>query len=140
MKGETPTQEECEKASMLSEDTGKDVFLFYGDIPDPASPYGVAGSEGALAWGEEIRNKFREDFSAPQDEHYYWTQCHNLNCSSLYRITKNGRADLLPCDHFVKLCETLWSDLHGAISAEELRLLYGWLVYRDDTRIIAFSI
>lgn len=136
VKGPKPTQEDCEKASMLSEDSGKNVFLFYGNIPDSSSPWGVTGSKGAVAWGEEIRNRLGEEFYNPHDEGYYWTQCNK--CDS-YAITKGGRVEFLPCGCITRFYMTLWEHMNDSLSADELQLIWSWLRYRYDSPLLRLA-
>jgi len=136
VKGPKPTQEDCEKASMLSEDSGKDVFLFYGEIPNPSSPWGVTGSKGAVAWGEEIRDRLGEEFYKPHEEGYYWTQCNK--CVS-FAITKGGRVEFLPCECFTRFYMDLWEYTSESLSADELHLIWYWLRYRYDSPLLRLA-
>ncbi|MGZ4929118.1 MAG: hypothetical protein ACXV76_12740 [Halobacteriota archaeon] len=155
-KGKTPTLDyprlkdnDVQKAGLLNEYWEKDVFLFY-EIPDPEAAEGIKQSSGAIAWTDKTRTQDmtekriprsyveeyeREDSEfLPFDYGYYWTQCPNAFCqTSGFGITKDGRADLLPCncfiDHYLKMVE-FCSDW---LNADEMKLVWHWMTNRYAT-------
>ncbi|MGZ4881509.1 MAG: hypothetical protein ACXV7G_10670 [Halobacteriota archaeon] len=147
-----PNDEDVLKAGLLNECWGKDVFLFY-ERPDPEAAEGVMQSRGAIAWTDRTRKQdmakkripysYVEEYKRgqreflPFDYGYYWTQCPNRFCkTSEYGVTKDGRADFLPCncyvDHYRKILE-LCSD---GLSADEMKLMWHWMTDRYATPLL----
>jgi hypothetical protein len=124
VKGEYPDEEAREKGIMLSEDSGKEVFLLHGDIPNPWAEEGVLESP-AVACDEKLRTR-----ATPSP--YYWTECPK-GCSIGYGITLTGRADLLPCKCFDDFYRSLVNRTALLFTAEELRLLWQLASYRFDS-------
>ncbi|MGZ4882162.1 MAG: hypothetical protein ACXV7G_14100 [Halobacteriota archaeon] len=156
-KGETPTlsyprpkDEDIQKAALLNECWGKDVFLFY-EIPDPAAPKGITQGRGAIAWTQKTRKQgifekdvpqsYKEEYLRgekeliPFDYGYYWTQCPNGYCRNVdpFGITKGGRADLLPCNCSLKLYAEMISFCDDWLSADEMKLVWRWMTHRHST-------
>jgi hypothetical protein len=153
VKGSYPDEEALEKGIMLSEDTQKEVFLFYGEIPNPWAAEGILESPGALVCNEKLRSDLAERndlFGQPgRYDHvyyagrlnlvnYYWTECPK-GCSLGFGITKSGRADLLPCKCFDDFYRKLISRSALVFTAEELRLLWQLASYRFDSRLLCWA-
>ncbi len=63
VKGEKPTQDECTKAILLAEFTGKEVFIFWGS---PRQPWSCSDlPESAMRFTNR----------GEQDESYWWCEC-----------------------------------------------------------------
>jgi hypothetical protein len=153
VKGNYPDEEALEKGIMLSEDTAKEVFLFYGEIPNPSAAEGILESP-ALLCNEKLRSDLAERdelfgkpgryddvyhsyrLGGPVD--YYWTECPK-GCSLGFGITNSGRADLLPCKCFDDFYLRLVGRATLVFTAEELRLLWQWATYRFDSLILRWA-
>ncbi len=150
VKGSYPDEEALEKAIMLSEDSGKEVFLLYGEIPNPWAAEGIYESP-ALLCNEKLRSELAERnelFGKPgrydsayhygrigEPASYYWTECPK-GCSLGFGITKVGRADLLPCKCFDDFYLRLVGQATLVFTAEELRLMWQWATFRADSLML----
>jgi len=86
IKGTAPTLEEEAKASILAQQSGKEVFIFYGGIPTILNYGQMVPFENDSAY------KFFPEKSF--DNQHYWCQCRFCGA---FDIQHNGRSGRIKC-------------------------------------------
>lgn len=84
VKGPFPTQKEREKARRLAAQTGKNVYISFGDIPEPNLEDESSYTLSSLAFFPDGR----------EDEYFWWCEC--PHCGTL-GLQSEARAACLPC-------------------------------------------
>lgn len=90
VKGQSPNEREGNLAFALSGATGKPVYIFWGDVPDPET--GEAHTDSAYVY--ERWEATPADEGGSWDNNQMWCEC--LTCGKV-GIAFDGRSDRLPC-------------------------------------------
>ncbi len=88
IKGETPSKEEEDKATRLSVASGKNVYIFWGQIPVLGMPPIRCDDDNDSSWAYFPNRSI--------DYQYVWCEC--PVCDRL-EVTYQGRTDRLHCNH-----------------------------------------
>ncbi len=85
IKGKEPTEQEQAKMGMLSEESGKVVYVFFGEIGIPVTVGGARADYEVYSWAY---------YPDGWDDFYCWTEC--PNCGAI-GIEYQARSDRLKC-------------------------------------------